>query len=137
MCKRCICPVCRGVVLGLPDFHAIGGVTVHFHRHLHAGLVLTSAPDGVRVKAVDASDAAAHAGLRVNDLITHINGLVLTSSEDGVSLFDRAAEVGASLHCAVHRPPRPPVWKRAWTRMWSRFSTVHTRRRPRRVRVVR
>ena len=59
-------------------------------------------PQGAAVKSIDESGPAASAGLKVNDIITHINGKEITSHSDLVSVVSNCA-VGDVLNLTVYR----------------------------------
>ena len=59
-------------------------------------------PQGAAIKEVAADGPAAAAGLKVNDIITHINGKAITGSGDLVSIVGNC-QVGDTLKCTVYR----------------------------------
>jgi len=59
-------------------------------------------PQGAAVKSIDENGPAASAGLKVNDIITHINGKEITSHSDLVSAVSNCA-VGDVLKLTVYR----------------------------------
>ncbi len=59
-------------------------------------------PQGAAVKELDENGPAAAAGLKVNDIITHLNGKAITGSSDLVSIVSNAA-VGDILALTVYR----------------------------------
>lgn len=59
-------------------------------------------PQGAAVKSVVEDSPCAKAGLQVNDIITHVNGEVITGSSDLVSLVGKC-EVGQTLKLTVYR----------------------------------
>ena len=59
-------------------------------------------PQGASVQQVVENSPAAQAGLQINDIITHVNGTVITGSNDLVVLVGKAA-VGDQLKLTVYR----------------------------------
>ncbi len=59
-------------------------------------------PEGASVKSVAEDSPAAHAGLKVNDIITHVNGNEIATSSQLVGFINDAA-VGDSLKFTVYR----------------------------------
>lgn len=59
-------------------------------------------PKGAAVIAIAEGSPAQAAGLKVNDIITHINGTAITGSSDLVSLVGQA-EIGSTLKLTVYR----------------------------------
>ena len=59
-------------------------------------------PQGAAVKEVAADGPAAAAGLKVNDIITHINGNAISGSGDLVSIVGES-KAGDTLKCTVYR----------------------------------
>ena len=129
------CPLCRQAVVAHPS-HAgarAGDVVIRFDEGTHAGVTLTAcARGGVRVGALDARDRARLCGVRVGDVITHINGIhVGDDHAAAVRLIDRATACRAPLACAVRRPPRPwRPWRPPWRPWRSLLLAPLLRRRP-------
>ena len=112
------CPLCRGVVIGTssPDGalreHDGSIVLIEFGANLgresprdHAGITLTShGNDSVRVRRVVRRDMAYSAGMRVGDVLTHINGVPVNDHATAVAMIDRATQSGATL--AIRRRER-------------------------------
>ncbi|MBR3978919.1 MAG: trypsin-like peptidase domain-containing protein [Oscillospiraceae bacterium] len=59
-------------------------------------------PQGASVKEVSENSPAANAGLQVNDIITHVDGLAITGSSDVVKIVGEC-EVGQVLKLTVYR----------------------------------
>ena len=129
---RRTCPLCRQLVVAHPR-HAGPGArdrVILFDEGTHAGVTLTAHARGVRVSALDPRDRARASGVRVGDVITHVNGLAVGADHAAaVALVDRATACRAPLACTIASPPRreglrllrsPRV---PWVRWWGRRST--------------
>lgn len=125
------CPTCRGVVVRvpglMPDLSSLSavhdrGTTLRIDlkrsngeegRCHHVGLTVTNHGygQGVRVTALHPRDKGLACGLRVGDVITHLNGIAVCDHATAVSVVDRASASGIDLECVVHHR-QPPWWAR-------------------------
>jgi S1-C subfamily serine protease len=67
---------------------------------------------GVRVSKVVHGDVAHSAGLCVGDVITHVNGIHVTSHSDAIRIFNCAKAHGVPMRLCVH------VGKSGWWSSW-------------------
>lgn len=125
------CPTCREVVVRVPGLQAAEERRKHSTllialkrndddassgwRH-HVGLTVKNHGPGVRVTALHPRDKGLACGLRVGDVITHLNGIAVRDHATAVSVVDRATAAGIDLECVVHHNPR--WWPGRW--WWSR-----------------
>jgi hypothetical protein len=124
MCRPCLgkwiargadsCPTCRGVlVCGVDAPAAAWKAVVDFPADdTHAGVTLTHTfcDDAVRVVRTHPSDRATVCGLRVGDVVTHINGIPVRDHERAIAIIDRATVARETL----------VFWLRARGRSWWR-----------------
>jgi hypothetical protein len=126
MCAHCsqrwfvthapLCPTCRTVLVGMPHVDPVRdgpkrrrricitfpepdskvGVTVRNHP-----------PGGVRVVALETIDdaMAIRCGVRMGDVITHLNGIPVNEHSIAAQAFDRAAQTRTDVVCAIRRVP--------------------------------
>ena len=99
--RKPTCPVCRGVVVALPPTAAPTGPTVviDFPKpSMHVGITVSDARGGgVRVVALVRKDRAMQCGMRVGDVITHINGIPVRDHRNAAAISDRATQHGIAL----------------------------------------
>ena len=62
-----------------------------------ANTTRTSSVVGVRVVHVNANDRASKCGVRAGDVITHINGVGVTSHVNAIHIVQRATDIGAAM----------------------------------------
>lgn len=89
------CPLCRGAVVPRAPPHKAKRVrVVDFPApDAHAGITLADARGGgVRVVRLHGADRAARCGVRVGDVITHINGVPTRGHRAAVAVTDRATQ---------------------------------------------
>lgn len=111
LARKCSCPVCRATVVmadaadDLPriDFAPQGpagfvGISLRNHRL------------GVKVTWLHTRDLAYGAGVRVGDVITHINGVQISDSAVGVAVVECARANRIPLTFRLH----PRVERRWW-----------------------
>ena len=105
MPKSTTCPVCRTAV-SFPGTEVlrIEFVAPEYWRE-HVGITLSNTPIGLQVLRMDRRDRAYAAGLRVGDIITHINHAAVTDHRTAVEILDRLALQKASID--VHRFSQP------------------------------
>ena len=136
VCLECIhrwtetslfCPLCRGVLLGRqPLLPTRDAAVIHPQKHRHVskrmrecvvhnppgtfpGISVYNAVDGVMIRDVRKVDQAYKSGLRVGDVVTHINGMPVTDHATAVAIFDTARIHGTTLTCTL----------RGWSWRWS------------------
>lgn len=118
------CPLCRGVVVKIPTKDDTlnttrRGVTTKTvlldnnrheadseeHHQCHVGFTLSDAwsTEGVRVVRLHPNDEAISCGIRIGDVITHMNGLPVHHHQTAVAIADRAANTRTNLICTVKR----------------------------------
>lgn len=98
--KGCItCPVCRQVSVG--DTSSSGGVVITFPPGTHAGVTFVASYSGVCVSKLDRRDRAHACGLRVGDVVTHLNGVRVRMHEDAAAMADRASQTQTDLVCTL------------------------------------
>ena len=121
VCRECLarwlqtsatCPVCRGVVVATRT-HANPSNRKVIHvdfptGNAHLGITLCTSLRGVRVKSAP-DDRAKHAGFRVGDVLTHVNGLPVRTPQEGIAILQRASETQTPVACAFLRRRRL-VW---------------------------
>lgn len=59
-------------------------------------------PQGAAIKSIENDSPAAKAGLKVNDIITHIDGNTIESSSDVVNIVNRS-EIGGTIKFTIYR----------------------------------
>ena len=100
MCTRCqtrwlrqsvTCPLCRGAV----DVPNADVIRIEFDTSVddreHVGITLRNAPLGVQVVHLDRRDRAYRSGLRIGDIITHVDGKMVTDHRRTVDHLDKCA----------------------------------------------
>ena len=128
------CPMCRGVLLGRhplqpPDECPVTSTPkfprrrwrlgssvprqraciVHSPPGTFPGISFYNAVGGVLIRWLRKVDQAYKSGLRVGDVVTHINGMPVTDHATAVKLFDTARVHGVTLTCTL----------RGWQCGWS------------------
>lgn len=126
------CPVCRGIPVASPTFDAaqcvrsMDTVTIHAADKAgpyHTGVTLSSDPcGGVRVVRLCPPDRAKACGLRIGDVITTLNGIVVNDHTSAVALIDRASAHSVDILCGLRRKRKS--WRGLFRRLpvYSRIS---------------
>jgi len=129
--KSPTCPTCRGIIVSLvPPLSTDDEVCPHgSHRRReqkherkcmrkiefecegqHVGITLANttrfAEAGVCVISVYSRDRAFMCDVCVGDVITHINGIRVSSHADAIRVIQRATDIGASMELAIIRRRR-------------------------------
>ncbi|MDR0671726.1 MAG: S1C family serine protease [Oscillospiraceae bacterium] len=89
--------IVRGYVKGRPAI-GISGETITKRQGRFRGW-----PEGVQVISIDQDCDAARQGLRVDDIITHVNGTSVLSVSD-INLIKNDLQVGDTITATVYRP---------------------------------
>jgi len=110
---RYTCPLCRVVMVPAVCGDAIsaqGGrtlLTFSFNANAqpHMGITLSSSSctEGVRVHTLHAGDYAHASGVRVGDIVTHINAVPVSDHGIAVRMIEGARHHGLSIVLAVRR----------------------------------
>lgn len=111
------CPLCRTLcLLPIQDEHR-SSVRVDFTAtHQHVGVTLSNTEGGVRVKKVMPPHRAAKCGIRVGDVITHLNCIPVRDHETAAQLTNIATARQMDLYYRVRRP--------IWVKIARRVTTV-------------
>lgn len=121
------CPLCRAVPIGIrsSEDHAPSlpckSVVCMVQPDEHGGITLSNSKFGVKIKRLNHRDVAKRAGLRVNDVITHINRLRCIEHAMACAMWDEAARLSVTtatpirFECTVidETPPRGHVREKA------------------------
>jgi len=130
------CPTCRSVVVALepPLLRESNGPltrTIRFRRvdapgsGEHVGITLCNfSAGGVSVMAVDPNDLASRSGVRVGHVITHINGIRVSSHVDAIRIVQCATTTRQPLVLQLEKK-RPTSWT-----LRLAFSSAALRRQP-------
>lgn len=115
------CPSCRQVVVRLSNAYdnAPGESVVisNISPRQHLGITLTSsAPQGVLVRQVGRADLAYTAGLRVGDVITHINSIPINEHSVAVAIIETARHNSLPIGFRLRRR-KPGLLARIFARM--------------------
>lgn len=107
---KATCPMCRGPIVAMQSttsqpcaknvIHiSFDGVAIP--RYL--GITLHSADRGVRVRALQRDGIARHSGVRVGDVITHINSIPTLQHSVATSILDGARVAKLPIRLTVRR----------------------------------
>lgn len=117
VCKRCAtiwfqtqhtCPVCRGFIASIPgQCYEKGLIVLPIFRIVsHIGVTLRSTARGVRVVRMNKAKLAYECGLRIGDVITHINGIQVTEQSAAVTIIEYAKENMITLYLRIRKRHR-------------------------------
>ena len=130
--RRPLCPMCRGGVIGTqPSSHRPTRL-----RHIHAsddspdvGITLTNAESGgaVRVLGVRKRSMAHQCGVRVGDVITHINGIRVCEHQFAVLIVNASHRAGTPIVCSLQAPTDQTS---TCAPLWTILTRRHVRVRP-------
>lgn len=113
------CPTCRGVLTGADAIPppAGGDLRLAFPPGaVHVGITLADSVAGVRVTRLHPTDLGLACGLRVGDVVTHINGLPMRGHTGAIAVIDRATRYREPLTFAL-RPRRRWLPRRLLARL--------------------
>lgn len=106
------CPTCRTPIVNMtsrPVEDVGGGVRILFdatggaQEHLGITLTASSMCAGVRITRLDRRDLAHRAGLRIGEVITHINSRPMTDHKVAIDVMETARVARVSLCLRVRR----------------------------------
>ena len=104
------CPLCRQTfyVTSPPiDPAARSSRTIRYGTPTpHAGITVVDAPRGARIQRIQRADSGATCGLRVGDVLTHLNGIPCRGHAHCVAVVDAAMLHRTDVMCTVTRPRR-------------------------------
>ena len=114
------CPLCRGAILAADAVEEDGPtegtkeIALDFSAHpaVHAGVTLGNAPYGVRVLHLHPDDEAVASGLRVGDVITHVDTRPSKTSSSWRHPRWRSRVAGECSRYGRRRGTCPPSWGR-------------------------
>lgn len=109
------CPICRSVVVGIvPCGEGEKVRLIAFAPNCHVGITLKNKENGVCVVRTHPHDLARKCGVRVGDVITHINGIPTRHHVNAISIVNHATYLQYPLLCRVR--PRRPILQRLGVR---------------------
>lgn len=101
------CPYCRTTPVAMPDHDPNNDEwLVDVPPDTHLGLTLGSDNMGVRVLRLTRWDRAHRSGLRVGDVVTHVNGIEVRTDKAAISVMNCAVKHTARVYLALARPRR-------------------------------
>ena len=130
VCHRCAtlwlqksptCPICRRTVVDVSGRQSTGSrdVIVPLHVDARLGVTVTDHAYGVVLSYINRHDQCGRSGLRRGDVVTHLNGIRITTHANAILIINEAKRLGYDLAFTILER-RSATWFR-----WRCFNKKH------------